>query len=121
MNTLPVTRLFVQAHTYRTPSSREAERAAIAAAMASYTGTIKQIEPYKHKPVPARRDWIDPETVLKRNRDKPQDPRILEAIRSMPNNTCAEIAKHLRRIGIRIQLNEVDRIATLSGMQRVRA
>jgi len=54
--------------------AKQTESDEIAAAMADFWArlgsTFKELPPVRMQPRPARRDWIDPETVLKR-RPKP--------------------------------------------------
>lgn len=108
MNTLPVTQLFVRASTSRTPSSREAERAAIAAAMASYSGPIEQIPAYQAKPMPPRRQKVDPETRLHRQPEPRIDSRALEVIRRYRWHGAHAIQQKLREIGISMRRDDIE-------------
>lgn len=50
---------------HRIPSLAE-EQARIDAARASFAKEVTVLESFEFKPLPERRAWIDPETVLKR-------------------------------------------------------
>lgn len=122
MDTLPVTRVFIGAHTSRTPSSREAERARIAAAIASYTGPVEQLDAYQPKPRPARPDKIDPETILIRKRSPAEkDAAIFAMIREMIDESAGAIVKALAQRGIKASAFEVARVAELRGIELRRA
>ncbi len=76
MKSLHVTQLFAQANTYRTPTSRERERSMCAQATEAFLsrgGTIECLPTYSAKPAPARRRWLDPDTVLCRQRHSRAD------------------------------------------------
>ncbi|NHX01544.1 hypothetical protein [Pseudomonas koreensis] len=57
--------------------AKQTESDEIAAAMADFWArpgsTFKELPPVRMQPRPARRDWIDPETVLKRR------PKLISA------------------------------------------
>lgn len=56
-----------------TPSSREAERNALAAQVAAFTGSIEVLPGFPDRPTYARRTaWIDPATISKRQKIKPR-------------------------------------------------
>lgn len=61
----------------------------IAAAMADFWtrpgSTFKELPPARMKPKPERRDWVDPETVLKR-RPKPISAADRKALRKMADS-----------------------------------
>ncbi|MGC1330539.1 hypothetical protein [Pseudomonas sp.] len=50
---------------HRIPSLAE-EQARIDAARANFTKEVTVLESFEFKPLPERRAWIDPETILKR-------------------------------------------------------
>lgn len=108
MNTLPVTQLFVQVNTYRTPSSRDQDRAAIAAALASYTGHVEQIAGFKAKPVPPRRRSVDPETRLQRNDEPRIDAAALEIIRRYRWHGAHAIQQKLRDAGVSMRRDAIE-------------
>ncbi|MHB2060278.1 hypothetical protein [Pseudomonas monsensis] len=66
--------------------AKQTESDEIAAAVADFWtrpgGTFKELPPARMKPRPARRDWVDPETVLKR-RPKPISAADRRALRKM--------------------------------------
>ncbi len=66
--------------------AKQTESEQIAAAMADFWrrpgSTFKELPPVRMKPRPARRDWVDPETVLKR-RPKPISAAERKALRKM--------------------------------------
>ncbi|RIJ09904.1 hypothetical protein DXT77_15800 [Pseudomonas sp. 91RF] len=66
--------------------AKQTESDEIAAAMADFWkrpgGSFKELPTARMKPRPARRDWIDPETVLKR-RPKPISAADRKALRKM--------------------------------------
>jgi hypothetical protein len=66
--------------------AKQAESEQIAAAMADFWtrpgSTFKELPATRIKPRPARRDWVDPETVLKR-RPKPISAADRRALRKM--------------------------------------
>lgn len=122
MNSLPVTRVFVGAHAFCTPSSRDAERARIAAAMASYSGPIKCLPAYEPKPRPARSGRIDPETILVRKpRPEEADAIIFAAIREMIDESAGTIVKALAKRGMKVSAFDVARVAELRGIELRRA
>ena len=50
-----------------TPSSREADRIALAAQVAAFTGQIEVLQSFPERPTYRQRtDWIDPESIPKR-------------------------------------------------------
>ena len=56
-----------------TPSSREADRIALAAQVAAFAGSIEMLPSFPERPTYARRTaWIDPTTVPKRQKQKPR-------------------------------------------------
>ncbi|PIF47814.1 hypothetical protein CLU80_0034 [Pseudomonas sp. 29] len=65
---------------------KQTESDRIAAAMADFWtrpgGSFKELPPARMEPRPARRDWVDPETVLKR-RPKPISAADRKALRKM--------------------------------------
>ncbi|WP_095047619.1 hypothetical protein [Pseudomonas sp. Irchel s3h9] len=65
---------------------KQTESERIAAAMADFWSrpgsTFKELPPARMKPKPERRDWVDPETVLKR-RPKPISAADRKALRKM--------------------------------------
>ncbi|AJO79412.1 hypothetical protein [Pseudomonas sp. MRSN 12121] len=69
--------------------AKQAESDHIAAAMADFWGrsggNYKELPPARMKPIPARRDWVDPETILKR---KPRPLTLAErrALRKMADS-----------------------------------
>lgn len=118
MNSLPVTQIFTQAHTYRTPSSREAERQAIAAASAAYSGPIQMLPGYEPKPRPARKSDIDPDTVLARKRyQRIIDHEIFSAIRENIDSSGAAIAKMLKHRGLKVTAYDVNLVAERRGIE----
>lgn len=85
MDTLPVTRIFTGAHTYRTPSSREAERAAIAAALAEYEGPIDELPGFTFKPRPPRMVGVLPEyKLIRRPKPAPKDLSLDDGPKKKP-------------------------------------
>jgi len=68
---------------------KQTESERIAAAMADFWqrpgGTFKELPPVRLEPKPPRRDWIDPETVLKR-RPKPISAAERKALRKMADS-----------------------------------
>lgn len=68
---------------------KQTESERIAAAMAHFWahpgGSFKELPPARMKPRPARRDWADPETVLKR-RPKPISAADRKTLRKMANS-----------------------------------
>ncbi|MFL9848577.1 hypothetical protein [Pseudomonas chlororaphis] len=72
-----------------TVRAKQAESDRIAAAMTDFWtrrgGTYKELPPVRPEPKPARRDWVDPETVLKR---KPRPLTLAErrALRKMADS-----------------------------------
>jgi hypothetical protein len=68
---------------------KQTESERIAAAMADFWtrpgGTFKELPPVRMKPRPARRDWVDPETVFKR-RPKPISAAERKALRKMADS-----------------------------------
>ncbi|WP_460410402.1 MULTISPECIES: hypothetical protein [unclassified Pseudomonas] len=66
--------------------AKQTESEQIAAAMADFWtrpgGTFKELPPARMRPRPARRDWVDPKTVLKR-RPKPISVADRRALRKM--------------------------------------
>ncbi|MDD1011558.1 hypothetical protein M5G27_29290 [Pseudomonas shahriarae] len=69
--------------------AKQTESDEIAAAMAEFwtrpSGTFKELPPVRMKPRPGRRDWVDPETVLKRRR-KPISAADRKALRKMADS-----------------------------------
>lgn len=70
--------------------AKQTESEQIAAAMADFWkrpgGTFKELPPVRTTPRPARRDWVDPETVLKRRRPKPISAADRNALRKMADS-----------------------------------
>ncbi|MDH1260372.1 hypothetical protein N5C62_22140 [Pseudomonas atacamensis] len=68
---------------------KQTESERIAAAMADFWtrpgSNFKELPPVRMKPKPARRDWVDPETVLKR-RPKPISAAERKALRKMADS-----------------------------------
>ena len=59
-----------------TPSSREADRIALAAQVAAFAGSIEVLPSFPERPTYRKRtSWIDPDTKLTRNGKKP--PHVL--------------------------------------------
>ena len=59
-----------------TPSSREADRIALAAQVAAFSGSIEVLPSFPERPTYRKRtSWIDPDTKLTRKGKKP--PRVL--------------------------------------------
>lgn len=108
MDTLPVTRLFVGTHTFCTPSSRDSDRAAIAEAMARYTGQVEQIPGYQAKPIPPRRHRIDPETRLQRKNEPRISTAALEIIRRYRWHGAHDIQQKLREIGVNMRRDAIE-------------
>jgi hypothetical protein len=69
--------------------AKQTESEQIAAAMADFWtrpgGTFQELPPARTKPRPTRRDWVDPETVLKR-RPKPISAADRKALRKMADS-----------------------------------
>lgn len=69
--------------------AKQTESDRIAAAMADFWtrpgGSFKELQPVRMKPRPPRRDWVDPETVLKR-RPKPISAADRRALRKMADS-----------------------------------
>ncbi|MBK5512334.1 hypothetical protein [Pseudomonas sp. TH15] len=69
--------------------TKQAESDRIAAATTDFWSrpgsTFKELPPARMKPRPARRDWVDPETVLKR-RPKPISAADRKALRKMADS-----------------------------------
>jgi hypothetical protein len=69
--------------------AKQAESEQIAAAMADFWtrpgGSFKELPPVRMQPRPERRDWVDPETVLKR-RPKPISAAERKALRKMADS-----------------------------------
>ncbi|MEB0226296.1 hypothetical protein [Pseudomonas sp. 10S4] len=68
---------------------KQTESDRIAAAMADFWtrpgGTFKELPPVRMEPKPARREWVDPGTVLKR-RPKPISAADRKALRKMADS-----------------------------------
>jgi len=68
---------------------KQTESDRIAAAMADFwtrpSGTFKELPPVRMEPKPARREWVDPGTVLKR-RPKPISAADRKALRKMADS-----------------------------------
>jgi hypothetical protein len=68
---------------------KQTESERIAAAMAHFWanpgGSFKELPPARMKLRPARRDWVDPETVLKR-RPKPISAAARKALRKISSS-----------------------------------
>jgi hypothetical protein len=66
--------------------AKQTESDRIAAAMADFWtrpgGTFRELPPVRMEPKPARREWVDPGTVLKR-RPKPISAADRKALRKM--------------------------------------
>ena len=110
MKTLPVTQLFVQKNTYRTIASREADRNALALAQEAFLRSGNRIEvlpTYREKPKPVRRHWIDPESVLCRQRMSKRD-QALEAARL---RGVYGVRQALKEAGLTIRPKDVEMIA----------
>jgi hypothetical protein len=69
--------------------AKQTESDEIAAAMADFWarpgGTFKELPPVRMKPRPSRRNWVDPETILKR-RPKPISAADRKALRKMADS-----------------------------------
>lgn len=69
--------------------AKQTESDEIAAAMTDFWArpgsTFKELPPVRMEPRPARRDWVDPETVLKR-RPKPMSAADRKALRKMADS-----------------------------------
>lgn len=69
--------------------TKQGESERIAAATADFWSrpgsTFKELPPVRMKPKPARRDWVDPETVLKR-RPKPISAADRKTLRKMADS-----------------------------------
>lgn len=68
---------------------KQTESDRIAAAMANFWtrpgGTFRKLPPFRMEPKPARREWVDPDTVLKR-RPKPISAADRKALRKMADS-----------------------------------
>jgi len=69
--------------------AKQTESDEIAAAMADFCArpgsTFKELPPVRMQPRPVRRDWVDPETVLKR-RPKPISAADRKTLRKMADS-----------------------------------
>lgn len=118
MKTLPVTQLFVQKNNYRTIASREDDRNALALAQEAFLRSGNRIEmlpTYREKPKPVRRHWIDPESVLRRQRmskrDQAMESAALPIIKAARLRGVYGVRQALREAGVTIRPKDVDLIA----------
>lgn len=123
MKTLHVTQLFTQTNTYRSPTSRERERSMCDQATEAFLrrcGAIEFLPTYSEKPVPARRRWIDPDTVLCRQRqsraDVESDTAALPIIKSHRLAGLEAIRRALSDAGLDIRPKRIELIAARYGI-----
>ena len=112
-----------QASTQRTPSSREADRSYYSAAVDEYLRGGRQIESlpgFECRPRPARRDRIDPDTVLCRRRQSRReaalDARALPLIQKHRLEPLRILRQILRDEGVNITPRRIELIAVRHGI-----